>query len=110
MICGKKIPPIAVGKQKSGSTHVKRNTHFVRPEGEAGEGETGERLCERGPCKSESYDDGGLFRNAEGALLHAADQSEDEDDGDPVYLLRDPHGQRSIAGKPVGEAGADRML
>ena len=37
---------------------------------------------------------GRLLRDAEGTLRDAEDQGETEDDGDPVHLFRDPHGQR----------------
>ena len=37
---------------------------------------------------------GRLLLDAEGTLRDAEDQDETEDDGDPVHLFRDPHGQR----------------
>ena len=44
--------------------------------------------------EGEGHDDGRLLRDAEGTLRDAEDQGETEDDGDPVLLFRDPHGQR----------------
>ena len=43
------------------------------------EGETRERLCETGTCESSRHSDGGFVRNAEGALLLASDQGQEED-------------------------------
>ena len=50
--------------------------------------------------------DGGLVRNAEGALRHASDQSQKEGDGDgdPVHFLRHPHRERVAAGGAVARA------
>ena len=84
--------------------YVERHPYLVRSEGQAGLGEAGEGLCARGSGQSEGHDDGGILRDAEGALLDAADQSEDEDDGDPVHLLRYPHS--GVAGSSTGEASA----
>ena len=44
--------------------------------------------------EGEGHDDGRLLLDAEGTLRDAEDQDETEDDGDPVHLFRDPHGQR----------------
>lgn len=57
-----------------------------------------EKLCETGTCEGESHNNGRAFRNAEGALLNAEDQGEEEGDGDPVHLLRNPHCQRGATG------------
>lgn len=57
-----------------------------------------------GACKGESHNDGMVVRNAEGALLDAEDQGEEEGDGDPVHLLRNPHRQRGTAGGAVDGA------
>ena len=67
---------------------------------------SGEGLCARGSGQSEGHNDGRLFRNAEGTLRDAEDQGKDEDDGNPVHLLRDPHGECGVAGRSNGEASA----
>ena len=65
-----------------------------------------ERLCKTGTCEGESHNNGRVVRDAEGALLNAEDQGEEEGDGDPVHLLRNPHCQCSPSGGEVA-GGAD---
>lgn len=59
-----------------------------------GQGEVGKGLCAIGSYKSAGHNDGGILRDAEGALLDATDQGETEDDRYPVHPLRHPHGER----------------
>ena len=47
-------------------------------------------------CEGDS--DGGLVRHTERALQPKAGQGSDEVDGNPVHLLRHPHGKRGAAG------------
>ena len=61
-------------------------------------GEEGERPCQKGTCQGEGDRDGGLVRHAERALRLEAGQGPDEADGNPVHLLRHPHGKRGAAG------------
>ena len=42
------------------------------------------------------------------ALLDASVQSQKEGDGDPVHLLRHPHGECSAAGRKVDGTTTDR--
>ena len=42
--------------------------------------------------------DGRLVRNTERVLLSPEGQGQDEADGNPVHLLRHPHGKRGAAG------------
>ena len=62
-------------------------------------GEEGERPCQTGTCQGEGDSDGGLVRHAERALRPQASQGPDEVDGNPVHLLRHPHGKRGAAGR-----------
>lgn len=62
-------------------------------------GEEGERPCQTGTCQSEGDSDGGLVRHTERALRPEASQGPDEVDGNPVHLLRHPHGKRGAAGR-----------
>ena len=64
--------------------------------------EEGAGLCASGAGEGEGHCDGRLVRHPEGALRDAADQGEEERDGDPVHLLRNPHRQR---GPPSGATG-----
>ena len=57
------------------------------------------RTCQKGTCQGEGYSDGGLVRHAERALRLEAGQGPDEVDGNPVHLLRHPHGKRGAAGR-----------
>ena len=61
-------------------------------------GEEGERPCQKGTCQGEGDSDGGLVRHTERALRPEAGQGSDEADGNPVHLLRHPHGKRGAAG------------
>ena len=61
-------------------------------------GEEGERPCQKGTCQGEGDRDGGLVRHTERALRLEAGQGPDEADGNPVHLLRHPHGKRGAAG------------
>lgn len=61
-------------------------------------GEKGERPCQKGTCQGEGDSDGGLVRHAERALRPEAGQDSDEVDGNPVHLLRHPHGKRGADG------------
>ena len=62
-------------------------------------GEEGERPCQKGTCQGEGDSDGGLVRHTERALRPEASQGPDEADGNPVHLLRHPHGKRGAAGR-----------
>ena len=62
----------------------------------------GERPCPKGTCQSEGDCDGRLIRDIEGALRSPEGQGHDEADGNPLHLLRHPHGKCG----PVG--GQDR--
>ncbi|MBO6169677.1 MAG: hypothetical protein J6O51_06865 [Bacteroidales bacterium] len=70
------------------AVYIEWYPYLVRPEGQTSQGEAGEGLCARGSCKSEGHDDGMILRDAEGTLRDAADQGEDEDDGDPGDNVR----------------------
>ena len=62
----------------------------------------GLRTCRIGP--GARHHDGGLVRDAEGALRSQAGKGQEEGDGDPVHLLRHPHGERGESGrKAVGD-------
>ena len=61
-------------------------------------GEEGKRPCQKGTCQGEGESDGGLVRHTERALQPKAGQGSDEVDGNPVHLLRHPHGKRGAAG------------
>ena len=62
----------------------------------------GLRTCRTGP--GARHHDGGLVRDAEGALRSQAGKGQEEGDGDPVHLLRHPHGERGESGrKAVGD-------
>ena len=60
--------------------------------------EKGERSCPKGACQSEGDCDGRLVRDPERALRSPEGQGQDEADGNPVHLLRHPHGKRGPAG------------
>ena len=62
-------------------------------------GEEGESPCQKGTCQGEGDSDGGLVRHTERALRPEAGQGPDEADGNPVHLLRHPHGKRGAAGE-----------
>ena len=62
-------------------------------------GEKGERPCQKGTCQGKGDSDGGLVRHTERALRPEASQGPDEVDGNPVHLLRHPHGKRGAAGR-----------
>ena len=62
-------------------------------------GEEGKRPCQKGTCQGEGDSDGELARHAERALRPEASQGPDEADGNPVHLLRHPHGKRGAAGR-----------
>ena len=49
--------------------------------------------------QGEGDSDGGLVRHTERALRPKASQGPDEVDGNPVHLLRHPHGKRGAAGR-----------
>ena len=51
-----------------------------------------------GICKSEGYCDGRLVRDTEGALRSPEGQGQDEAYGNPVHLLRHPHGKSGAVG------------
>ena len=53
---------------------------------------------QKGTCPGEGDSDGGLVRHTERALRPEASQGPDEADGNPVHLLRHPHGKRGAAG------------
>ena len=57
-----------------------------------------EKPCQKGTCLGEGDSDGGLVRHTERALRPKASQGPDEADGNPVHLLRHPHGKRGAAG------------
>ena len=56
------------------------------------------RLCPPGTGKSQGHSDERLVRNTERALRHAQDQGQEEENRDPVHLLRHPHSERSPHG------------
>ena len=58
----------------------------------------GERPCQKRACQSECDCDGRLVRDTERALRSPEGQGQDEADGNPVYLLRHPHGKRGAVG------------
>ena len=66
-------------------------------------GEEGKRPCQKGTCQGEGDSDGGIVRNTERALQPEESQGSDEVDGNPVHLLRYPHGKSGAAG---GQDGA----
>ena len=63
---------------------------------------------EKGAGAGEGHGDGGIVRYAEGTLLAAAGESQKKADGDPVHLLRHPHGECSASGRPAGGATSGR--
>ena len=56
------------------------------------------RLCPPGNGKSQGHSDGRLVGNTERALRHAQDQGQEEENRDPVHLLRHPHSEHSPHG------------
>ena len=66
------------------------------------------RLCPPGTGKSQGHSDGRLVRNTERALRHAQDQGQEEENRDPVHLLRHPHSERSPPGGASGRAARDQ--
>ena len=69
------------------------DTDIVREERKAVQrGKERERPCQKGTCQGEGDSDGGLVRNTERALRSPEGQGQDEADGNPVHLLRHPHG------------------
>ena len=51
-----------------------------------------------GTCQSEGDCDGRLVRDTERTLRSPEGQGQDEADGNPLHLLRHPHGKRGPAG------------
>ena len=85
--------------QQQGLLQGERDTDIVREARKAVQlGKERERPCQTGTCQSEGDSDGGLVRHTEKALRPEADQGPDEADGNPVHLLRHPHGKRGAAG------------
>ena len=82
------------------------NPDILREAGSSLPGEEGERLCETGACEGEGDRDGRVIRDAEGALRPASRQGPEEGDGNPVHLLRHPHGERSPPGRAAAGARA----
>ena len=70
--------------------------------------EEGGRLCPPGTGKSQGHSDGRLVRNTERALRHAQDQGQEEENRDPVHLLRHPHSERRPPGGASGRAARDQ--
>ena len=86
------VRPIVRGKENGIQTSfVKRGRPFSEDKKE-------ERPCQKGTCQGEGDSDGGLVRHTERALRPEAGQGPDEADGNPVHLLRHPHGKRGAAG------------
>lgn len=76
-----------------------RNTDIVRKKGPSvRREEKGERPCPKGTCQSEGYCDGRLVQDTERALRSPKSQGQDKADGNPVHLLRHPHGKCSAVG------------
>lgn len=91
------------GKRKQGLLQVERNPDIFRKKRPSvRREEKGERPCPKGACQSEGDCDGRLVRDTEGALRSPKGQGQDEADGNPLHLLRHPHGKCG----PVG--GQDR--
>ena len=68
--------------------------------------EKGERPCPKGTCQSEGDCDGRLVRDTERALRSPEGQGQDEADGNPLHLLRHPHGKRGATGGQDRTKGA----
>lgn len=66
----------------------------------------GERPCPKGTCQSEGDCDGRLVRDTERALRSPEGQGKDEADGNPLHLLRHPHGKRGATGGQDRTKGA----
>ena len=66
------------------------------------------RLCPPGTGKSQGHSDERLVRNTERALRHAQDQGQEEENRDPVHLLRHPHSEHSPHGGASGRAERDQ--
>ena len=64
------------------------------------------RPCPKETCKSEDDCDGRLVRDTERTLRSPEGQGQDEADGNPVYLLRHPHGKRGAVGGQDRTKGA----
>ena len=69
------------------------------------------------PCQKETYQgegdssDGGFVRHTERALRPKASQGPDEVDGNPVHLLRHPHGKLgAVGGQDRAESTAGGLL
>ena len=61
-------------------------------------GEEGKRPCQKRTCQGVGDSDGWLVWHTEIAVRPEASQGPDEADGNPVHLLRHPHGKRGVAG------------
>ena len=73
-------------------------TLFVKRGRPFAEDKKGKDLVRKGTCQGEGDRDGGLVWHTERALRPEAGQGPDEADGNPVHLLRHPHGKRCAAG------------
>ena len=67
-------------------------------------------LVRKGLAEVNATSDGRLVRDTERALRSQESQGPDEADGNPVHLLRHPHGERGAAGGRLKRKHAHRKV